>query len=570
MILDSLVDKLYSYWSWLYYRRWEIWELKIAVLTIAAILFVLLWWLIARRRRKARARITHANQGPEGSSVISAKKGKRIKKIAIIAIVIAGLIDLSILCYRRPRPTNGFYLRSRRTGKLIGPVNLPKGYLPPSLDEQTYIVAEPAESELEVRNRLLRTRVTDTMLDVPLAEVLDQILIAYFGNKAPPVRIDVADESKMPRVSIDAKNVPLYEVLCNIASQANVYISIGNGTIVLSQKEFKDTSISIETPQPKSKLKSEVEAAPEFKKSLPKITFEKVVHDFGEVGPNTKNTGEFKFTNTGDALLKITKLRTLASVVAKLDKNKEEYTPGESGAVKVEWNSGTRPWLHLLKVVVHSNDRANPEITLTIQAQIVLKVACEPNRLKLVLDKENAGYPKVTLRSLESQPFSITGFRSTGDCITAEFDPAEEATKFVLEPKVNMEKLQNNLNGRIIISTTHADSNVVYVPFSTLPGYTVDPPMLVVFNTEPKKPVVRKILVFSNYGKYFEIESVSSNSNVVGIKILKQTKISDGYQLDLEITPPAANGNAKFMDELSVNIKGGEKLTVRCNGYYPK
>lgn len=161
------------------------------------------------------------------------------KKYALAAIIIAGLLTLGTLCYiwlRMANRADSFYLRALQTGKLIGPVSLPKGHFPPSSDKQNYNVTEPAESELEVRKRLLRPSVTITMTDVPLNEPVEAILAAYFGNEAPPVRIDVADDSKMPRISIDARNMPLYEVLCNIASQANVYISIENRTIILREK----------------------------------------------------------------------------------------------------------------------------------------------------------------------------------------------------------------------------------------------------------------------------------------------------------------------------------------------
>jgi hypothetical protein len=231
----NIASKMRNPVSWLYYRRWERWELNIAVLTIAAIPIVLLWFLIARRRRKTRARIALANQGPEGPSVISVKKGKWMKKSVIAAIIMAGLLGLEI----RWALANRFYLRYVQTGMLIGPVSLPEGHLPPSYDEEKYVVAEPTESELEVRKRLLRTRVTAKMNDRPLTEVLDHILTVSLGSKAPPVRIDIADESKMPRISIDFRSTPLNEVLYSIAMQINVYISIENGTIVLSEKKFK-------------------------------------------------------------------------------------------------------------------------------------------------------------------------------------------------------------------------------------------------------------------------------------------------------------------------------------------
>jgi len=166
-----------------------------------------------------------------------------MKKYAIAAVIIAGLPALCVFYYIRWGPVNSFYLRNVQTGKLIRPVRLSKGHLPPSFDEEKYVVAEPTESELEVRKLLLRTRVTTKMIDITLTEALDHIFTAYFGSEAPPIRIDITDESKMHRLSIDVRSVPLYELLYKIALQAKVYISIENGTIVLSEEKFKDTSI---------------------------------------------------------------------------------------------------------------------------------------------------------------------------------------------------------------------------------------------------------------------------------------------------------------------------------------
>ena len=47
------------------------------------------------------------------------------------------------------------------------------------------------------------------------------------------------------------------------------------------------------------------EKTTQINNQLPRISFEKTVCDLGEVGQDTKNTCEFKFTNTGQGLLKI-------------------------------------------------------------------------------------------------------------------------------------------------------------------------------------------------------------------------------------------------------------------------
>ena len=72
---------------------------------------------------------------------------------------------------------------------------------------------------------------------------------------------------------------------------------------------------------------------------LPGISFEKTVCDLGEVGQGTRNTCEFRFTNTGRGLLKIDKLsRTCGCTAFQLDK--KEYAPNETGTIKVIYTAG--------------------------------------------------------------------------------------------------------------------------------------------------------------------------------------------------------------------------------------
>ena len=303
-------------------------------------------------------------------------------------------------------------------------------------------------------------------------------------------------------------------------------------------------------------------------KGPPEIKFKELVYDFGEVGPSAKQKGQFEFTNVGEGLLKITKVGQCCGVVTRLDKM--EYAPGESGVLQVEWNSGPLESEMSRQLVVHSNDKTDPQTTLTIKAQVVLKVAWEPKRLRLFLDEENAGCPKITIKSIDDLPFSITEFKSTADCITADFDPTVEATEFVLEPKIDAEKLKKSLKGRVNITFNHPQGKNATIVYSVLPKYTVNPPLLIIFDAVPDKPIVRKISILNNYKKEFEIESLSSKSNVVDIEVLEQKKISNGYQLEVAITPPADEGKTKFSDQLLVSIKDGEELPIRCNGYYTK
>jgi hypothetical protein len=309
----------------------------------------------------------------------------------------------------------------------------------------------------------------------------------------------------------------------------------------------------------------EAEAAIQTDEGAPIITFENIIDDFGQVGiTSSKKVAEFKFTNTGDSLLKIKEIEKCCGVVTKVDKM--EFAPGESGVVKAEFQAFQKPGLYMKNIYVNSNDKTKPRLALTIKAMVVSKVSYSPKRLRLFLEEDNAGCPKIVLSSLDNQPFSITKFTSTGDSITADIDSSVEATKFVLSPVVDIEKLNKNPKGRIDISLTHPEENTAQITFDMLPKFSTSPPLIIAFNAAPEKPIVRKVSVLNNYGGAFEIESVSSPNNT--IKVLSQKKIRDGYQLMVEMTPPASEGKTFFADVLVVKIKGGNELQVVCRVFY--
>ncbi|MHC4228889.1 MAG: DUF1573 domain-containing protein, partial [Planctomycetota bacterium] len=174
-------------------------------------------------------------------------------------------------------------------------------------------------------------------------------------------------------------------------------------------------------------------------KPVPKIVFESLEYDFGTVGPRQKLLGEFKFTNRGDAPLKITKVDKCCGAVTRLETT--DYAPGESGVLKVEYRSASTASTMKKRLYVNSNDKSSPRTTLTITAKVELRVTVEPRSIKLLLKDENAACPNITIRSTKNEPFSITSFKCTGDYIIADFDSSVRATEFVLEPKADMSKL---------------------------------------------------------------------------------------------------------------------------------
>ncbi|MHC4462388.1 MAG: DUF1573 domain-containing protein [Planctomycetota bacterium] len=85
---------------------------------------------------------------------------------------------------------------------------------------------------------------------------------------------------------------------------------------------------------------------PDVNNLSPRISFERTVCD---------NTCEFKFTNTGQALLKIGKIkRTCGCTVFELDR--KEYAPGQKGTIRVSYIAGKSTALrqkHIYVLIKH-------------------------------------------------------------------------------------------------------------------------------------------------------------------------------------------------------------------------
>lgn len=351
----------------------------------------------------------------------------------------------------------------------------------------------------------------------------------------------------------------------SVASACLLWICCGEQAVAAEEPELT-------APEPVTGS-VKAEAAPASVKGGPVITFEKVVHDFGNIGPGSKNFCEFKFTNTGGKLLKIKNVsKTCGCTPYTLAK--KEYEPGESGTLKVRYNASKRTGSVHKTLFVYSNDEIKSKVELAIKANIVETVHYQPKKLVLLRNKENAGCPEIMIRSADGGQFSIKKLRviehskSAKDVITVDYDSSVKATEFVLKPKVDVERLKEGFGGRIEITSTHPESGMIAIPFEVLPRFKITPPSLIIYKAEPGKPVTRKVWILSNYEENFEVESTSSQKGT--IKVLDQKKIDNRYQFELEVTLPVSEKDRFFTDVFYVDIKDGERLKIVSRVFYPQ
>lgn len=305
----------------------------------------------------------------------------------------------------------------------------------------------------------------------------------------------------------------------------------------------------------------------------PTITFDKTVHDYGQVSPRSKNVCEFRFKNTGTGTLTVGRKIDSTCGCTATTLAKTDYVPSEEGVIKVTYSASTLTTTVKKYMTVHSNDKENPQVRLTITAKIVPRVAYEPKQLDLLLNGNAEACPPITLRSLDGTAFSVTGVLSTGNCITAEFDPSVKATEFTIRPTPDMEKLQRLPAGYLVLTLTHPECKHLRIKYQTRSGFQFVPALLLLFNTEPNIPVQRDVWLSNNYGEDFEIASFSSERNLVDViekkKVAPKDEEGARYRLRLSIMPPIRVGEKGiFTDTLSVHLTNGQTPKLNCRGFY--
>lgn len=111
------------------------------------------------------------------------------------------------------------------------------------------------------------------------------------------------------------------------------------------------------------------------------ISFETDVIDYGEIQHGGDGTREFKFTNTGNAMLVITKVySTCGCTIPK--KPEDPIKPGDTGVIKVKYNTQLAPGPIRKTITVYTNASKEP-YTLKIKGTLLPE--------KGALEKEESG-----------------------------------------------------------------------------------------------------------------------------------------------------------------------------------
>jgi hypothetical protein len=132
------------------------------------------------------------------------------------------------------------------------------------------------------------------------------------------------------------------------------------------EKELEKPISVIADIRPYIPVLSEAEKA-----KAPKIEFVKKMHDFGEIKQGEDVITNFSFTNKGKQELQILKVKSTCGCTAP-EPAKTVLKPGETSDIKVTYHSAGKSGKEKKDVTVYTNDPLNPEIILSIYANVTV------------------------------------------------------------------------------------------------------------------------------------------------------------------------------------------------------
>lgn len=203
----------------------------------------------------------------------------------------------------------------------------------------------------------------------------------------------------------------------------------------------------------------------------PRMLFETVEHDFGDVIHGESPSVELNLTNRGDGVLVLGEIDSSCGCAKGLRGNRE-IAPGESSKIFTQiYTQGMSSGSHSKTIEVHSNDPEHPLTTVKLKFNVIRNVSIEPGALAASLSEwgkdavftltaTNSGTDPVTVKKAESNnPDEVA-------LVPQELVvPAASKADFQLSVKVQQREGQAYLRGTALIQTTDKREKVVPIRY---------------------------------------------------------------------------------------------------------
>jgi len=158
----------------------------------------------------------------------------------------------------------------------------------------------------------------------------------------------------------------------------------------------------------------------------PRIECEDRTHDFGTITQHATVEHVFKFRNTGNATLKISRVQASCGCTAALLSAKE-IAAGEPGEVELTFKSQDFKGKVRKYITLYTNDPVNKNVRLNMSAEVLSDMVCTPTHLSFGrIDSDNVPVLAIKLLSPIGKEFSIKSVRPSLQFIKTEIVEPEK------------------------------------------------------------------------------------------------------------------------------------------------
>lgn len=188
--------------------------------------------------------------------------------------------------------------------------------------------------------------------------------------------------------------------------------------------------------------------------------------DFGEVFQGEKVPHVFKFTNTGDEILKIDRVRSSCGCTAVLVSEKE-IPPGGMGEIKANFDSARFRGDVTKTIYVYNNDPVRPTRQLHIKGKILQKIAIEPSQVNfgtVGVDEEVSA--TLVLRNRIDQPMAIGKTKSTAQELAVKMSPTtlKQNEELTIELTLTAKPGRSRFSGYVLVPVDGVPGNELRIP----------------------------------------------------------------------------------------------------------
>jgi hypothetical protein len=295
----------------------------------------------------------------------------------------------------------------------------------------------------------------------------------------------------------------------------------------------------------------------------PRITFDKIHHDFGRVSLGRSVSHKFVITNRGDAPLHIKEVRESCNCT-RAAMPKPRLAPGESTFVEVNFNSIGMKGNVQKSIELISNDPINPKTLLTFEASVVNEIM--PSKSVVIFNdvsRHDSASENIRLKSGNDSPVSLKEIKLPAAYLSCKAQ--KEGNDVILDVKIDGRLIPKDKSKGMETLTVHTSNDKFptmrfTVQWDTLPEIICSQKRIA-WDGAAGKEMRTTITLKHSGGKAFKVLGAKSTSPYIKVANLSKNSAEE-HQIEVIMTADAKVGMYYEKVFLRLNDKNQKEAEI--------